>query len=127
MHRVVLVARSDLTDGTVYYLIKSGTSNRIGFATSAANEPAGTKITLTAVATGGTAHSFTGGTATATAILGLGNDGDNDSREIAHVGWVKKTVGTGGRAGRVHYETLVAELQVFLVMQRILQPQIVNN
>ena len=45
---------------------------------------------MTAVATGGTAHSFTGGTATATAILGLGNDGDNDSREIAHVGWVKK-------------------------------------
>ena len=46
--------------------------------------------------------------ATAVANLGLGVDGDNDSREIAHVGWVKKTVGTGGRAGRVHYETLVA-------------------
>ena len=26
----------------------------------------------------------------------------------AHAGWVKKTVGTGGRAGRVMYETLVA-------------------
>ena len=25
-----------------------------------------------------------------------------------HLGWVKRTVGTGGRAGRVHYETLVA-------------------
>jgi len=28
--------------------------------------------------------------------------------EVAHVGWVKKTIGTGGRAGRVFYETLVA-------------------
>ena len=26
----------------------------------------------------------------------------------AHSGWVKRTIGTGGRAGRVHYETLVA-------------------
>ena len=24
------------------------------------------------------------------------------------LGWVKKTTGSGGRAGRVHYETLVA-------------------
>ena len=53
-------------------------------------------------------HGLTGATATAVASLGLGVDGDNDSREVAHVGWVKKTVGTGGRAGRVHYETLVA-------------------
>ena len=28
--------------------------------------------------------------------------------EVSHIGWVKKTIGTGGRAGRVHYETLVA-------------------
>ena len=27
---------------------------------------------------------------------------------VAHTGWQKVTVGTGGRAGRVHYETLVA-------------------
>lgn len=32
----------------------------------------------------------------------------NDGPKIAHAGWVKQTVGTGGRAGRVHYETLVA-------------------
>jgi hypothetical protein len=32
----------------------------------------------------------------------------NDGPKIAHTGWVKQTVGTGGRAGRVHYETLVA-------------------
>ena len=101
-------AQADLTDGTVYYLIKSGTANKISLATSAANALAGTKIDLTAVASGGTAHSFVGGTATATATLGLGVDGDDNRRDIAHVGWVKKTVGTGGRAGRIHYETLVA-------------------
>ena len=64
------------------------------------------------IGTGHNAQTFTivtGATqGTAVASLGLGVDGDNDSREIAHVGWVKKTVGTGGRAGRVHYETLVA-------------------
>ena len=101
-------AQADLTDGTVYFAIKSGTSNRMKLATTYANAVAGTAIDLTAVASGGTAHTFTGGTATATANLGLGVDGDDDRREISHVGWVKKTVGTGGRAGRVHYETLVA-------------------
>ena len=101
-------AQADLTDGTVYYLIKSGTANKISLATSAANALAGTKIDLTAVASGGTAHSFVGGTATATATLGLGVDGDDNRRDIAHVGWGKKTVGTGGRAGRIHYETLGA-------------------
>lgn len=101
-------AQADLTTGTVYYLIKSGTANKISLATTAANALAGTKITLTAVATGGTAHTLIGATATATANLGLGTDDSNSNREIAHVGWVKRTVGTGGRAGRVHYETLVA-------------------
>ena len=28
--------------------------------------------------------------------------------KVAHAGWVQITEGTGGRAGRVHYETLVA-------------------
>ena len=101
-------APTGLVDTTVYFLIKSGTANKISLASTYANAVAGTKITLAAGSVAGTSHSFTGGTATATANLGLGVDGDNDSREIAHVGWVKKTVGTGGRAGRVHYETLVA-------------------
>jgi hypothetical protein len=42
--------------------------------------------------------------ATATASLGAGAGGTH----ITHAGWVRKTVGTGGRAGRVQYETLVA-------------------
>ena len=47
-------------------------------------------------------------TATVTAMLGLGETAIDNKREGYHVGWVKRTVGTGGRAGRVHYETLVA-------------------
>ena len=64
------------------------------------------------IGTGHNAQTFTivtgATTATAVASLGLGNDGDTNTTEISHVGWVKKTVGTGGRAGRVQYETLVA-------------------
>ena len=41
--------------------------------------------------------------ATATATLGSG-----EPAAITNPGWVLKTVGTGGRAGRVQYETLVA-------------------
>ena len=32
----------------------------------------------------------------------------NNAPRPAHAGWVKRTVGTGGRAGRVHNEVLVA-------------------
>ena len=64
------------------------------------------------IGTGHNAQTFTivtgATTATAVASTGLGNDGDTNTTELSHVGWVKKTVGTGGRAGRVHYETLVA-------------------
>ncbi len=101
-------AAAGLTDAGVHFLIKSGTSNRFSLATSAVNANAGTKIDLSAVAAGGTAHTFIGTTPTSNAILGLGSDDSVNTRQIAHTGWVKKTVGTGGRAGRVHYETLVA-------------------
>jgi hypothetical protein len=49
-------------------------------------------------------------TATAVATKGSGStDGANSGFEkITHSGWIKRTVGTGGRAGRVQYETLVA-------------------
>jgi hypothetical protein len=47
-------------------------------------------------------------TATAVANLGGGNEEGESRGNIAHAGWVRRTTGTGGRAGRVHYETLVA-------------------
>lgn len=45
------------------------------------------------------------GQVTATAVADLGS---GDQATITNPGWVLKTVGTGGRAGRVQYETLVA-------------------
>jgi hypothetical protein len=36
------------------------------------------------------------------------NSGVGESHAVTHAGWVKRTAGTGGRAGRVSYETLVA-------------------
>jgi hypothetical protein len=42
--------------------------------------------------------------ATATAALGAGAGGTT----LTHAGWVRRTVGTGGRAGRVQQEVLVA-------------------
>jgi hypothetical protein len=46
------------------------------------------------------------GTDAATAIADLGSGAGGT--QVTHQGWVLRTVGTGGRAGRVQYETLVA-------------------
>jgi len=97
-----------LTDATGYYLIKSGTSNRVGLATTKNRAIAGTAIDMTAVGVG-SSHTLIGQTPTATATLGMGSPSTTvGGSEVTHVGWVKKTIGTGGRAGRVFYETLVA-------------------
>ena len=97
-----------LTTATGYYLIKSGTSNRVGLATTKNRAIAGTAIDMTAVGVG-TSHTLIGQTPTATATLGMGTPGTTvGASEVTHIGWVKKTIGTGGRAGRVFYETLVA-------------------
>ena len=95
---------SNVTDGQTVF-VRDKTDNTFKIAATSG----GTAIDI---GTGHNAQTFTivtGATqGTAVANLGLGVDGDDDRREIAHVGWVKRTVGTGGRAGRVHYETLVA-------------------
>ncbi len=97
-----------LTDATLYYMIKSGTSNRVGLATTKNRAIAGTAIDMTAVGVG-TSHTLIGQTPTATATLGMGTPSTTvGASEVTHIGWVKKTIGTGGRAGRVFYETLVA-------------------
>jgi hypothetical protein len=59
-------------------------------------------INIASVGTGAQAnHSLTGETATVAAVL----SGFHGS---AHAGWVLRTAGTGGRAGRVQTETLIA-------------------
>ena len=61
-----------------------------------------TFINIASVGTGAQAnHSLTGTTAVVTPIL-------SGVHHAAHAGWVRRTVGTGGRAGRVTFETLVA-------------------
>lgn len=51
----------------------------------------------------GETHTLTGDTATGVIVVnGAKNKG------VAHAGWVVRKEGTGGRAGRVQYETLVA-------------------
>ena len=97
------------TDDTDYFIIKSANSNKVLIASTRQNALDGTNITIATGSASGTAHTLIGETPTATATLGLGTPGgDVGGREVAHVGWVKKTIGTGGRAGRVFYETLVA-------------------
>ena len=108
---------ANLTDAGAHFVIRVN-ANTIKLATTAAID--GVAIDLTAGSSEN--HGLTGVTATVTASRGLGETAIDNKREGYHVGWVKRTVGTGGRAGRVHYETLVADL-VSLVTLRISLPQ----
>jgi hypothetical protein len=91
-----------LVSGTTYYVIASGLTAD-AFKVSATD--GGTTVDITG--TGNNAQFFeifaVVNRATGTAALGDGAVGGSQ-----HAGWVRRTVGTGGRAGRVQYETLVA-------------------
>lgn len=91
-------ALTNLTSGGTFFIKTSNTT-----AVTLAASPNGDTIDLTKGLTEA-GHSLTGQTATAESVLtGFGAiDG------AAHTGWVLRTVGSGGRAGRVQYETLVA-------------------
>ena len=90
-------AISPLVDGTTYHI---ASSNSTTISIAAVN---GGPALVLVPGVGETGHGLTGETATASAVLSSGGD-----KNVAHAGWVKRTVGTGGRAGRVYYETLVA-------------------
>ena len=91
-------ALTNLTSGGTYYIKTSNTT-----AVTLATAPNGDTIDLTKGLTE-TGHSLTGETATAVAVL----TERGYTKGAAHTGWVLRTVGSGGRAGRVQYETLVA-------------------
>ena len=98
-------AAAGLTNNTTYYVIASGlTAN--AFKVSATD--GGSTVDITG--TGNNAQYFELATtvatiqATATASLGAGAGGTT----LTHAGWVRRTVGTGGRAGRINQEVLVA-------------------
>ena len=94
---------SNVTDGQTVF-VRDKTDNTFKIAATSG----GTAIDI---GTGHSAQTFTIVTnatqATATANRGTGGPAANTASGF-HVGWVKRTVGTGGRAGRVQYETLVA-------------------
>ena len=94
-----------LTDRGTYYVSFSNTtvialSETLGGANIAITKAPGTGGNSTGSANGATLQ---GETATGKLTVGgAKNDG------AAHAGWVLRTEGTGGRAGRVQYEVLVA-------------------
>ena len=89
-------ALTNLTSGAQYFIKTSNTT-----AVTLSTTRGGATIDLTKGLTE-TGHSLTGETATAAATISGVASG------AAHTGWVLRTVGQGGRAGRVQYETLVA-------------------
>lgn len=90
-------AITPLVNNTPYFVVFA---NSTGFALSTIKN--GANVDITAVAAGAQAgHTFTGETATAVAEI----YGDHAA---SAAGWVLRREGTGGRAGRVQFETLVA-------------------
>lgn len=94
-------AIAPLTGNSYYFVVAANTTSIKLSATKG-----GTAIDITDARTTnpGETHTLTGEAATGTAVMsgvGAGKGG-------AHAGWVLRTVGQGGRAGRVQYETLVA-------------------
>jgi hypothetical protein len=88
-----------LTGNTFYYVTFANTT-----ALALSTTKGGTNVDIaTTVAVAGETHTLTGDTATGVILTrGAKNQG------VAHAGWVVRTEGTGGRAGRVQFETLVA-------------------
>ena len=93
-----------LTTATVYYIHSKPSATTVTLKTSVNSNDA---INLT-VGGSETGHGLQGATATAVASLGSGAQAYQVGGTVAGPGWVKRTAGTGGRAGRVQYETLVA-------------------
>ncbi len=89
-------AVTGLSNGSYYYVSASNTTTVTLSATLG-----GANLDITASDVSETGHTLTGETAEFVALL-------NRGKAVAHSGWNLRRVGTGGRAGRVHYECLVA-------------------
>lgn len=86
--------------GNTYYYVSFANSSRLAISAT----PGGANIDITDARTTnpGETHTIRGDTATGYVTVGGTFQG------VAHAGWVLRTEGSGGRAGRVQYETLVA-------------------
>jgi len=92
-------AITGLTGNSYYYVTFANTT---ALAVSLTKGGANADIAETRVGAG-EVHTLTGDTATGFVVVGGAKN-----MGIAHAGWNLRTVGSGGRAGRVQYETLVA-------------------
>jgi hypothetical protein len=100
-----------LTNANTYYVVPVD-ANRFSLATTTAN--AANNVVIDITTTGGAGQYFTivaGVGATGVASRGLSQSAGG-AEHATHIGWNIKTVGAGGRAGRVQYETLVAISEV---------------
>lgn len=94
-------------DNGVTYVVTVANSTAIQLSADVEDYNGGVFINLASVGTGAQAgHSLRGQTATAVASLAGGRN------KGVTAGWNIRTVGTGGRAGRVTYECLVATRQI---------------
>ena len=86
--------------GNSYYYVTFANTTAIAVSTTSG----GTNANIAETRVGaGEVHTITGDTAAGYATLAGGAN-----KGVAHAGWVLRTEGQGGRAGRVQYETLVA-------------------
>lgn len=90
----------NLTSNSFYYVVFSNTTS---LALSLTKGGANVDIAETRTTATGEVHTITGETATVQAVIG-----GTKVRGVAHSGWVLRTEGSGGRAGRVQMEVLVA-------------------
>ena len=90
-------AVAPLSNNSQYFVVGSNSSG-----VYLADTLGGTAKTLTP-GSSETGHTLQGETALAGLAVISGLAG-----KVAHAGWVRRIVGTGGRAGRIQYETLVA-------------------
>ena len=86
--------------GNTYYYVSFANTTVIKLAATAT----GANITITDTRVLGAAETHTFKGDTATGYL----DVSTTYPQVTHAGWVVRREGTGGRAGRVHFETLVA-------------------
>jgi hypothetical protein len=92
-------AIAGLTSGTQYFIAFANTT---GVVLSATAGGANIDITEARTTATGEVHTLQGETATGFVVVGGGQN------KGASAGWNLRTAGTGGRAGRVQYECLVA-------------------
>ena len=87
--------------GNAYYYVSF--ANTTAIALSATSGGANIDITDARTTNPGETHTVTSDTVTGYVVVGGAK-----KNGVTHAGWVVRSEGTGGRAGRVQYETLVA-------------------